>query len=92
MILYVTYLYISILTANIIDIIKYALGEFYSQLPDTLNIFDIQLKPMSFINKTELMEVFKNMLTFDQTINIITSVTGFNYDGELGDFFVWSKK
>jgi len=74
------------------NIIKYALGEFYSQIPDTLNIFDIQLKPMSFINKTDLMEVFKNMLTFEQTINIITNITGFNYDGEMGDFFIWSKK
>ena len=45
-----------------------------------------------FLNKDELMQVFKTMLTFEQTVKIITAVTGFNYDGELGDFYIWTKR
>ena len=74
------------------NVVKYSIGEFYSQLPDTLNIFDIEIKPMSLINKNDLKEIFKNLLTFNQVIETITSITGFEYNGQLNDFYIWSKK
>lgn len=74
------------------NIVKYCIGEFISQLPDTLNIFGIDLKPSSFVNKKDLEDSFENTINQQEVINAIQYITGLNYETKLQDFFIWSNK
>lgn len=75
-----------------INLIDFAIGEFHNELPNSLNIFGIDMKPSSFINKEELKTVFDGVFTPEEIINVITSILGYNYDGQFNDFFIWSNK
>jgi len=74
------------------NIIDYSIGEFYTTLPEEVNVFGISMKPSSFINKEELKQVFEGQITDQVTIDIISNVTKFNYLEKFNDFFIWSNK
>lgn len=74
------------------NIVTFALSEFYSDIPDILDIFGIKLKPITFINKDVVKITFEQTITFDHTITIISDLSGFKYEGELNGFFIWSDK
>jgi len=78
---------IQIIKKNIID---YSIGEFYSSLPDTVDVFGITMKTSSFINKDELNQVFEGQITDQFTIDTISSITNFNYIDKFNDFYIWS--
>lgn len=77
------------ISKNLVDI---SIGEFYSELPNNLNIFGIDLKPSSFINKQDLEVVFDEIYTEEETVNIITNILGFKEEGRFNDFYIWSNK
>ena len=74
------------------NIIDYSVGEFYTTLPEEVDVFGISMKPSSFINKEELKVVFDGQITDQVTIDIISNVTKFNYLEQFNDFFIWSNK
>lgn len=74
------------------NIIYFGVSEFFVNLPDTINVFGIDMKVSSFINKDELKTVLEQNITKDETIRIITEVLGFKYDGYLHNCYVWSNK
>jgi len=74
------------------NIVTYALSDFYTDIPDSLNIFGIQLKPITFIDKNAVKITFEQTITFDQTLTIISELSKFKYEGEFNGFFVWSDK
>ena len=74
------------------NVVYFAMGELYSVLPDSLDIFGIKIKPLSFLNKEDLKYVFEQSITVDETINIITNVLGYKYEGKFNDFHIWSDK
>ena len=67
------------------------MNEFYSNLPNNINIFGIDIKPISFINKDDLKFTFGNILTIDELKKIITITSGYNYVGEKDGYFIWKK-
>lgn len=75
-----------------INLVDFAIGEFHNQLPNNLNIFNIDMKPSSFINKDELKIVFDNVFTDDEVLNIITDILNWKFDGQFNDFYIWSNK
>lgn len=74
------------------NIITYALSDFYSDMPDMLDIFGIQIKPIAFIDKDAVKTTFEQIITFDQTLTIISELSKFTYEGELNGFYIWSDK
>ncbi len=74
------------------NIVTYALSDFYSDMPDMLDIFGIQIKPITFIDKDAVKTTFEQIITFDQTITIISELSKFTYEGELNGFYIWSDK
>jgi hypothetical protein len=74
------------------NVITYALSDFYIDIPDTLDILGIQLKPITFIDKDAVKTTFEQIITFDQTISIISELSKFKYVGELNGFYIWSDK
>jgi len=74
------------------NIIDYSVGEFYTTLPETVDVFGISMKPSSFVNKEELKNVFDGQITDQVTIDIISSVTGFKFMKKLNDFYIWSNQ
>ena len=73
------------------NIVNLSMNEFYYNLPNNINIFGIDIKPISFINKDDLKFTFENMLTLEELERIITSTSGFNYLGEYNGFYIWRK-
>lgn len=73
------------------NIINISMNEFYSNLPNNINIFGIDIKPISFINKDDLKFTFGNILTIDELKKIITITSGYNYVGEKDGYFIWKK-
>lgn len=74
------------------NIVTYCLSDFYSDIPDSLDIFGIKLKPLSFIDKKAVKVTFEQTVTFDQTITIISDLSGFKYESELNGFYIFSDK
>lgn len=73
------------------NIVNLSMNEFYSNLPNSLNIFGIDLKPISFINKEDLKFSFENLLTIEELQRIITSVSGYSFSGERDGYYIWRK-
>ena len=74
------------------NIIDYSIGEFYTTLPEEVDVFGVSMKPSSFINKDELKTVFEGQITDQVTIDIISNITKFNYLDKFNEFFIWSNK
>ena len=74
------------------NIIDYSIGEFYTTLPEEVDVFGISMKPSSFINKEELKLVFEGQITDQVTIDVISNVTKFKYLDQFNEFFIWSNK
>ena len=73
------------------NIVSLALNEFYSNLPNNINIFGIDIKPISFVHKDDLKFSFENLLTIDELERIITSVSGYSFVGERDNYYIWRK-
>jgi hypothetical protein len=73
------------------NIVNLSMNEFYSNLPNNINIFGIDLKPISFVNKDDLKFSFENLLTIDELKRIITSVSGYTFSGERDGYYIWRK-
>lgn len=69
-----------------------SMQEFYSNLPNMINIYGIDIKPISFINKDDLEYTFNEAITKQETIKIISQSSGYKYEGEKDGFHIWSKK
>ena len=74
------------------NIILLSMQEFYSNLPNMINIYGIDIKPISFINKEDLEYTIDNAITIQETIRIITQSSGNKYEGEKDGYHIWSKK
>ena len=74
------------------NLITFALSDFYSELPDTLNVFGITVKPLSFIDKDGLKYSFQQTITFDTTLNVISTLSGMKYENEFTGYYIWSDK
>ena len=73
------------------NIVKLAMNEFYSNLPNNINIYGIDIKPISFIHKEDLEFTFESLLTIDELKRIITAVSGYSSVGERDGYFIWRK-
>jgi len=74
------------------NLIDFSIGEFYASLPSSLNIFGIDMKPASFINKEELKAVFDGVFVPQEIVDVITGILNYKFDGQFNDFFIWSNK
>jgi len=74
------------------NISNISISEFYTNLPNSLNIYGINLKPVSFINKEDLKFTFDNILTIGELQKIITMISGFQFKGEKDGYYIWAKQ
>lgn len=74
------------------NVVEFSVGEFYNLLPSTIDVFGIQMKPVTFMNREKLTEVFKQNITEEMTTSVITNITGYSFDKKFNDFYIWSKK
>jgi len=74
------------------NLVNFALSEFYSDIPDSLDIFGIKLKPLSFIDKEALTYTFQQSITFDTALNVISTLGGMVYENEYQGYYIWSNK
>ena len=74
------------------NLVSYALADFYSNIPDSLDTFGIQLKPLSFIDKESLKYTFQQTITFDTTLNVISNLGEMTYENEFNGYYIWSDK
>ena len=74
------------------NIIRYAINEFYDQLPEMLDIFGIQIKPLGFIDKSALKTTFEGAIADETALDVIGKITGFEYEKKYESFHIWVKK
>ena len=74
---------------NIVDM---SYSEAMNLCPEKINIFGIDIKISSFINKEELLYVFDQNIIPDMVVNIITGVSNLKFEGKFQDFYIWSNK
>jgi len=74
---------------NVVDM---ACNEFNISLPSTINVFGIEMKPSSFLNKDEVKYTVEQNITNEMIVNIIASVSQLKYEGKYQDFYIWSNK
>lgn len=74
------------------NLVDCAIGEFHKELPNTLNIFGLDLKPSSFINKEELKIVFQQVFVLEEVIKIINEILGWKVEGQFNDFYIFTNK
>lgn len=75
-----------------VNLVDFSIGEFHNQLPNNLNIFGIDVKPSSFINKEELKVVFDEIFLPEEVVKIVSSILNFKYEGQNNNFYIWSNK
>ena len=74
------------------NLITFALSDFYTDIPDSVDVFGIKLKPLSFINKESLKYSFQQTITFETVLNVITNLSDLNYENEYTGYYIWSNK
>lgn len=74
------------------NIVTFALSEFYSDIPDSLNVFGISMRPLSFIDKDSVKFSFQQTITFDTTLNVISTLSEMKYEGEYNGYYIWTDK
>jgi len=74
------------------NLVTFALSEFYGDIPDSLNVFGIMMKPLSFIDKEALKFSFQQTITFDTTLNVISTLNEMTYENEFNGYYIWSDK
>lgn len=74
------------------NLVTFALSEFYGDIPDSLNVFGIMMKPLSFIDKEALKYSFQQTITFDTTLNVISTLNEMTYENEFNGYYIWSDK
>ena len=74
------------------NLVTFALSEFYSDIPDSLDVFGINMKPISFIDKDSLKYSFQQTITFDTTLNVISTLSEMTYENEINGYYIWSDK
>jgi len=73
------------------NIIKLAVSEVYSELPDTLNIFGTTLKLISFIDKGALKFTLSSLINMDEAIKVISKTSGYQYVTKIDNFHIWKQ-
>jgi len=74
------------------NLVTFALSEFYSEIPDSLDVFGIKLKPLTYINKDAVKFTFQQTITFDTTLNVISTLGEMTYENEYNGYYIWSDK
>jgi len=74
------------------NLVTFAISEFYSDIPDSLNVFGIMMKPLSFIDKESVKYSFQQTITFDTTLNVISTLGEMTYENEFNGYYIWSNK
>lgn len=74
------------------NLVSYAMSDFYSNIPDSLNVFGIDVKPLSFIDKDAVKYTFQQTITFDTTLNVISTLGEMTYENEFNGYYIWSDK
>ena len=74
------------------NLVTYALSEFYREIPDSLDVFGIKLKPLTYINKDAVKFTFQQTITFDTTLNVISTLGEMTYENEYNGYYIWSDK
>lgn len=74
------------------NIVLLSIKEFYSNLPNMVNIYGIDIKPISYINKDDLEYTFKEVISKDEIIRILSQSSGYKYEGNKDGYYIWSKK
>jgi hypothetical protein len=72
------------------NLVEYSVNEFMKLLPNELNIFGIELKPESFIDKEKIKEIFVAMFIEKEVIRVITEILNLDYKGKTTIFHIWS--
>jgi hypothetical protein len=74
------------------NIIDRCVEDFVSKLPEIVTVFGIDVSPSSFISMKELKKTFEMAITTEETLKILTQITGLNYDMKIDNFYIWSNK
>ena len=74
------------------NLVTFAMSEFYNDIPDSLNVFGIIMKPLSFIDKEGVKFSFQQTITFDTTLNVISTLGQMTYENEINGYYIWSDK
>jgi len=72
------------------NLVSFALADFYNNLPDSLDILGIKIKPLSFIDKEAAKYTFEQTITFDTTLNVISTLGEMTYENEFNGYYIWS--
>jgi hypothetical protein len=74
------------------NLVTFALSEFYTDIPDSLNVFGISMKPLSFIDKDAVKYSFQQTITFDTTLNVISTLSEMKFENENNNYYIWTDK
>ena len=74
------------------NIVSFTLNEFYSDMPQMIDMFGIQVKPTSFIDKEQIRQIYETNITTDLVSKIVSSITSMNYQGVKNNFHIWDQK
>lgn len=74
------------------NLVTFALSDFYTNLPDVIDVFGIKVKPLSFIDKEAVKYSFQQTITFDTTLNVISTLGKMTYENEFNGYYIWSDK
>jgi hypothetical protein len=74
------------------NLVTFAMSEFYGDIPDSLDIFGIKVKPLTFIDKDAVKFAFQQTITFDTTLNVISTLGNMTYENEYNGYYIWSDK
>jgi len=74
------------------NIVEFSIGEFYSLMPTKIDVFGINMKPTSFLKRDEIAVVFNQNITDEMAKDVVSNVTGFQFEKIFNDFYIWSKR
>lgn len=74
------------------SIIRKVINGVFSEIPDTIDYMGIRVKPHTMMDKGVLKESVEKLVTTQEVINILNTLTKYNYVDKYSNYYLWKKE
>jgi len=71
--------------------VRYIVSGLYSKIPKNVEYMGIEIKPHTFMDKSSLKDSVSKLISKEDIINYITTISKYTFESKYGDYYIWKK-